>query len=142
MGQREEMAVREFLNELEADHWDEALIERTLDRMTPDARYHVYAWEHPRTGRDEIRTELRRQAALVGNFSTEVKAVASTDGMVLIERVDSQTVGRKRRALTLHVAGVFEVDALGNIAAWRDYYDSKELEAQLGQGKSSSGSRG
>jgi limonene-1,2-epoxide hydrolase len=129
------------LNELEADHWDEALIERTLARMRPDARYHVYAWEPPLTGHAEIRAELLRQAALVGDFRTEVTTVASTDAVVLIERVDSQTVGRKKTPLTLHVAGVFEVDATGHIAAWRDYYDGKELEAQLGPGTSTAGSR-
>src|SRR6266542_1663648 len=57
VGIEQEEAVRAFLTELEADHWDDALIERTLDRMALDARYHVYAWERPLTGHDEIRTE-------------------------------------------------------------------------------------
>src|SRR5215831_1434077 len=109
MGQKEEHAVRELLIEFERDPWDDALIERVLDRMTPDARYHVYSWERPRCGRDEIRAELVRQASAVGNFRSDIKAVASTGHTVLIERVDFQTVGKKQRPLTLHVAGVFEV---------------------------------
>jgi limonene-1,2-epoxide hydrolase len=141
MGQSEERAVREFLGELEVDRWDDALIERILDRMAPDARYHVYAWERPLTGRGEIRAELVRQAPLFSNFRTEIKAMASADNLVFVERVDSQTVGKKQKLVTLHVAGVFEVDAAGKIVAWRDYLDGKELEAQLGAGLSTAGSR-
>jgi len=38
--------------------------------------------------------------------------------------------------VTLHAVAVAEVDADGKIAAWRDYFDSKEVEAQLGAGTS------
>jgi limonene-1,2-epoxide hydrolase len=141
MGQREERAVREFVREWEGDELDDARIERILDLMSPDAQYQVYAWERPLTGRDEIRDELRRQAPWFRNFSCDLKAVASTDQTVLIERVDSQTVGKEQRLLRLHTAGVFTVDAEGKITAWRDYYDSKEIEAQLGRGWSTAGSR-
>jgi len=34
---------------------------------------------------------------------------------------------------TVHVVGVFEMDAAGKIAVWRDYLDSRELSVQFEQ---------
>ena len=36
------------------------------------------------------------------------------------------------KPLICHIAGVFEVDAEGKIAAWREYLDTRELSVQLG----------
>ena len=139
MSDQDESSVRAFIKEAESDRWDAALVERMLDRMAPDARYHVYAWERPLTGRDAIRAELLRQAPLFRNLRIEIKALASTGSTVLLERVDSMTIGKK--PLMLHVAAVFEVDEAGKITAWREYYDSKEIAAQLGADVTTAGSR-
>ena len=130
MGVGEEEAVRAFLTEAEGEKWDAAQIERLLDRMAPDIHYHVYAWEQPVVGRQAVRAELLRQAPLFRDFRCEVMTVASADHTVLVERRDSYTVGG--RALTGHAVGAFDVDADGKIAAWRDYYDSKEIAVKLG----------
>jgi limonene-1,2-epoxide hydrolase len=115
-----ENAVRDFMKELESDR-DEARVERILDRMTPDARYRVNAWERPLTGRDEIGAEMLRPTPAVGSFRIEIKAMASSGQTVLVERVDWMTIGEDQRSFALHTAGVFEVDADGKVAAWRDY---------------------
>jgi limonene-1,2-epoxide hydrolase len=139
MGAEHENAVRAFTKEMESDRWDAAKVERILTRLAPDARYHVYAWERPVTGHDAIRIELLRQARLFRDLRIEIKAMASTGHTVLIERVDSFTVGRK--PLDLHVAAIFEVDSAGGISAWREYYDSKEIAAKLGADVSTAGTR-
>jgi limonene-1,2-epoxide hydrolase len=140
MSDRDEAAVREWLSEAESGPWDAALVERLLGRMTPDARYYVYAWERPVTGRAALRDELMRQASLgFRNLRCEITAIASTGHTVLHERVDSMTIGKT--PLSVHVVAVVEVDEAGQIAAWREYYDSKELTTQLGADASSAGSR-
>jgi limonene-1,2-epoxide hydrolase len=143
MGEREESIVREFIKEWECEgSWDDAQIDRILSRMAPDARWHVYAWKRPMTGWDEIRAEMRRQVSVFANYWAEIKTIVSTDRTVLLERIDSQTMGQKKQtAVTLHAAAAVEVDADGKIAAWRDYFDSKEVEAQFGAGTSTPGSR-
>jgi limonene-1,2-epoxide hydrolase len=66
--------------------------------------------------------------------------MASADNLVLVERLDSMTIGRK--PLTVHAAAVFEVDADGKISSWRDYYDSREITSKLGLDALTAGSRG
>ena len=46
------------------------------------------------------------------------------------ERID--TCRMMGKDLATHMVGVFEVDADGRITSWRDYFDMKEVEAQLG----------
>ncbi len=139
MGAEHEDAVRAFVGELEGHRWDAAKVERALSRMAPNACYHVYAWERPITGHPAIRTELLRQARLFRDLRCEVKAIASTNNTVLIERLDTFNVGPK--PIALHVTAVLEVDDAGKISAWREYYDSKEVNAQLGADVSTAGTR-
>jgi len=129
MGAQEEAAVRALLAEAEGARWDADQIERILDRMTSDIRYHVYAWEQPVVGKDAVREELLRQAPLFGDFRSEIVSIASVNQTVLLERRDTQRVGRK--TLTVHTAAAFEVDGDGKISAWRDYYDSREIAVKL-----------
>ena len=142
MGEREESIVREFIKEWECEgSWDEAQIDRILSRVAPDGHYHVYAWKRPMTGRAEIRAEMVRQVSVFANYRCEVKTIVSTDRTVLLERIDFQTMGQQLQTpVTVHAAAAFEVDADGMIAAWRDYFDMKEVEAQFGAGTSAAGS--
>ena len=50
--------------------------------------------------------------------------------IVFTQRLDSLIL--RGKPLTAHVAGVFEVDAEGKIAVWRDYFDSGEVAVQVG----------
>jgi limonene-1,2-epoxide hydrolase len=38
-----------------------------------------------------------------------------------------------------HVVGVFEVDAHGKIASWRDYVDSREIATKVGPEREQTG---
>jgi limonene-1,2-epoxide hydrolase len=62
------------------------------------------------------------------DFRHKIVNVASTDSVVFAERVDTVKMGG--RDITIHAMGVFEVQD-GKITAWRDYFDMKEIEAQL-----------
>ena len=139
MGESEKRVVQDFLEELLGHAWDDAQVERIVNRMAPNARYHVYAWERPICGEDAIRRELQRQAPLFRDLRSDIVSIASTGGTVLLERVDSMTVGRK--PLTIHIVAVFEVNSDGKIESWREYYDSKEVNSQLGADVTTAGDR-
>jgi len=53
--------------------------------------------------------------------------------VAFIEVVDGFKVGDKD--ITMHWSGVWEINQRGKITARRDYYDSKEYEAQLSRGR-------
>ena len=65
--------------------------------------------------------------------------IGSVGHTVFIERLDSMTINHK--PVTFHVAGVFEVNVDGQIAAWRDYLDSREVATKVGTDLSSAGTR-
>ncbi len=125
-----EAAVRSFILGFESKRLNAAQVDRIVSRMTPNARYHVFAWEEPFVGRDAIRSELLRQAEFYGNTRFEIETIASVGQTVFVERRDSCTMNGKQVAF--HVVGVFEVDADGKIASWRDYLDSREIAVKVG----------
>jgi limonene-1,2-epoxide hydrolase len=134
VGTQDERAVRDFIKEWECSgSWDEAQIERMLKCMTPDARYHVFAWDEPFEGHAEIRNELRRQAPRFSDVRIEILNVASSNQTVFVERVDWITKHGNR--VGIHVVGVFELDPAGNVATWRDYSDSREIAIKYGRAR-------
>ena len=137
MGIEHEEAVRSFLLAFEGENLDSTQIERIVSRMAPDARYHLFAWEEPFVGHDAIRDELLRQAAMTSDGRFEFVSIASAGQIVFVERIDSTNINGKRA--DFHVVGVFEVDAHGKIASWRDYLDSREITVKVGAGGGGTG---
>ena len=132
MGVEREAVVRAFLAEFETDQSDSALyVDRLLSHMASDARYQVIAWDEPFVGHDAIRAELLRQESVLRDVRIEILMIGSVGDVVFTERVDSMIL--RGKPVASHIAGVFEVDAEGKIAAWRDYLDTRELSVQLGQ---------
>jgi limonene-1,2-epoxide hydrolase len=121
---RLEATVREFL-----DRGVAADVAGSVALLADDAEYHVNAWNEPLVGRDAIGEEFQRQRRLWSDFRYELLHVATTGNVVLTERVD--TVRVDGRDVTVHIAGVFELDADAHITRWRDYFDSHEIEEQL-----------
>ena len=138
MGVEQEAAVRAFMAELEGEQWDTSRVERAVSRLAPDARYHLHAWHDPFVGHDAIRAELLRQAPGMRDLRIEILTIGSVGQIVFTERLDSLVFND--RPLAVHIAGVFEVDAGGKIAAWRDYSDSREIAVQVGAGEQRSAS--
>ena len=123
MGSAQEAAVRALLDSYATLDWD-AVAAHYADNATLS----VVAWYEPLVGRDAIRKDLDRQAGVYTDFRHKIVNVASTDSVVFAERVDTFKMGGKD--IAIHVTGAFEVQD-GKITAWRDYFDMKEIEAQL-----------
>ena len=137
MGVEQEAAVRALLEELEGEERDSARVERVVNRMSADARYQIHAGDDPFVGHDAIRAEFLRQASHMSETRNEIVTIGSVGQIVFTERLDHFTLNDK--SLTVHIAGVFEVDAAGKIAAWRDYFNSGEIAVQLGADASIAG---
>ena len=92
-------------------------------------------------GHDEIRAVFDLQTGFATDFSFEFRNLAALGDTVFTERVDRFVINDV--LMTVPVAGVFEFDAEGRIADWRDYYDWADLERQLvGAGVDMSGAEG
>jgi limonene-1,2-epoxide hydrolase len=123
--------VLAFLKAWECNQLDRGSADHTVEFTAQDARYHVFPTHDPFVGRDAIRAELLRQAPLLSDIRFEILNVASTGNTVFVQRRDCVTMFGK--AAKFHVVGVFEFDASGKIVNWRDYLDSAEIAAKVGQ---------
>ena len=100
----------------------------TLSRFfSKDAEYCNGPLE-PVHGREAIVADLARMMSLDGEVDVEIRHMLSQGAVVMTERVDYVTLGRKTAAL--RIAGVFEVHN-GVITGWRDYFDPHEFGSQL-----------
>jgi limonene-1,2-epoxide hydrolase len=124
MSEKSEAVVRSFVAALAGGDND-----AILSFLTPDASYAVNAWHAPVVGHAAIRAELERQATLYTGLQLEILHIASSDTTVFTERIDSMVIAGK--PITTHFASAFDVDTDLAITAIRDYYDLKEIEAQM-----------
>ena len=95
--------------------------------FTEDAVWWNAPWK-PVQGRDAIRETLRRGAEQMRALPWEILHIAAEADVVLTERVDHFTIGDTR--IRVPCMGIFEIRG-GKIAAWRDYWDLKQFEAQV-----------
>ena len=65
----------------------------------------------------------------IPDYQYTIRNIASTDTLVFAELVDTYT--RDGKQITMHWSVTLEIDPAGKINAERDYFDVKELEAQL-----------
>ena len=79
-------------------------------------------------GRAAIREALRRGSERMTALPWELLHIAAAGNVVMTERVDHFEAGGKR--ISVPSMGIFELRD-GKIAAWRDYWDLKQFEAQL-----------
>jgi limonene-1,2-epoxide hydrolase len=68
----------------------------------------------------------------LSDMRTDVWNVASTDHVVFSERIDTQHVEHIGRDVEVHIVGVYELGPDGKIVSEREYFDMKEVEAQIG----------
>jgi limonene-1,2-epoxide hydrolase len=129
LGREQERAVEAFIAECEGN-WDTTKVEALLGHFATDARYHIYAWEEPLVGHDALRGEFLREAPAMAPFHCEIVTIGSIGDLVFTERLDSFVLSGT--PMTLHIAGVFEINGDGKITAWRDYHDQREVTALAG----------
>ncbi len=96
--------------------------------FTDDAVWWNSPWQ-PVRGRLAIRETLRRGAQRMTALPWEIRHIVADGNVVMTERVDNFMAGKNR--ISVPCMGVFELRD-GKIAAWRDYWDLKQFEAQLG----------
>lgn len=88
-------------------------------------------WNSPRPpvrGRVAIRETLHRGAERMAALPWEIRHIVADGDVVMTERVDHFQVGNN--PMTVPCMGIFELRN-GKIAAWRDYWNLKQFEAQL-----------
>jgi limonene-1,2-epoxide hydrolase len=119
-----EAAVRSLM-----EAWTTGDNATTLGCLVDGASYRVNAWHEPLTSLEAIANDLERQHALWSDLRVKLLNIASIGNVVFTERID--TVHMAGGDVDVHIVGVFEVGDDGKISSWRDYYDMKEVEAQL-----------
>ena len=118
MGDEQEATVRAFLAELECEQWDLARVDRALAEwprtlVTTSSPGRIHSWAMTRS---EPSCSARHPVLpIIANVRIDIVAIVSVGQIVFTERVDSGTLRGKPYAV--HVAGVFEMDAEGKIAA-------------------------
>ena len=95
--------------------------------FTEDAIWWNSPWP-PVKGRDAIRETLHRGSQRMAALPWEIRHIVADGNIVLTERVDHFLVNNKK--VSVPCMGVFELQG-GKIAAWRDYWDLTQFEAQL-----------
>lgn len=92
-----------------------------------DAVWWNSPWQ-PVKGREAIRETLLRGAQRMTALPWEIRHIISEGDIVVTERIDRFLVGTKK--ISVPCMGIFEL-LDGKIAAWRDYWDLRQFEAQL-----------
>ena len=99
--------------------------------MAPDARYLVHAWEAPFVGHDTIRAEFLRQAPGIRDLRIEILTIGSVGQIVLIEATTrSSSMTNPWRPISRACSKWTP----GEDRSWRDYFDSREIAVQVGEG--------
>ena len=104
--------------------WNRGDIDGAFAMMAPDI-----VWDNiplgPATGIDACRALMARFPPAEG-IDFVVHHIATNGNMVLTERTDRFLIGGRWRDIRL--MGIFEIDAAGRIAHWRDYFDMAEFQ--------------
>jgi len=95
--------------------------------FTEDAIWWNAPWSAVK-GQAAIRETMRRGAQRMTALPWEIRHIVAEGSVVMAERVDNFLVGQRR--VSVPCMGIFELKD-GKIAAWRDYWDLKQFEAQL-----------
>lgn len=129
--ERNDAAVRRFLAKLHDEtHPD---LDDALSGFAPDATYQsLVPARSIIEGRPAIKAELERQFGRYSNCVCEILAAASSDRHVFTERRDHVTMAEPARRIFSSVNAVFDFDDDGRIVAWREYWDTGDIAAQLG----------
>jgi limonene-1,2-epoxide hydrolase len=118
-----ETVVRDFIAA-----WGEGDARKLADFFTDDA----VVWNDGRTtvrGRDAIREHFTMQLSACTDCDFEITHTAVSGNTVFNERIDRMKI--VGAPIELPVAGVFELNDAGKLAAWRDYFDLSMLMTQL-----------
>lgn len=86
----------------------------------------------PLRGRDNVVAELARQFQDYTDCDCEIIACAGSDNYVFTERRDHVTMKKNNQRIFSSVCAVFEFNEQNKITAWREYWDIRDIQYQLG----------
>ena len=129
MSQTAEDVVREFMAAWGDGTQEIPDIDKIISMFAEDAVWQLWIPGGPTIrGREAIRKDIARQITFATYMRCGPIHVASDGRVVFTERLDSFiTKGRK---IEHHLMAVFEVEN-GLITAWREYFDTKDLDKQF-----------
>lgn len=129
MSKTPEQIVRDFIDAFRVS-WP-ADLAAALAPLAEDAWYQIAVPTiAPIRGRANILAELLRMKSKVADQKHEMKNVAASGNVVFTERVDQSL--RNGRWVPIPLVAVFEVNARGEISAWREYLDLGHAANQHG----------
>ncbi|NQV22637.1 MAG: nuclear transport factor 2 family protein [Rhodospirillales bacterium] len=120
---RNESVVRDFIAA-----WENKDANAIMAAFSPDIVWHNMPMA-PIQGLEPIKALVEPFLAASDVVEWKVLRLQGAGDRVYTERVDCFEIGGNR--IEVPVAGVFEMDADGKVAAWRDYFD---MQTWLDQG--------
>jgi limonene-1,2-epoxide hydrolase len=79
-----------------------------------------------------IVAEIQRQLGLYRDLHAEIHVIMADDRHVFTERTDHVTFRDSGRRVSVPLMAVFDFAADGRISAWREIFDTKAAERQIG----------
>jgi limonene-1,2-epoxide hydrolase len=80
-------------------------------------------------GKDAVRKDIERQITWAKFMRCGPSHIASVGNVVFTERVDNFVTNGT--TIEHHLVAVFELNDDGKISAWREYFDTKDIDRQL-----------
>src|SRR3979490_2660980 len=128
MGAKQEAAVVRMLESWGGPSPD---VEQIVSAFAPDAAWTLYMPDGPTIrGRDDLRTEIKRQLTYCKSFVSPFLNIASSETVVIAERLDRFV--RNGQPVEQYIAGVFELNADCQITSYRDYFDLLDFAKKSG----------
>lgn len=129
MSKTPEQIVREFIDAFRVT-WPSDF-DVALAPLAEDATYQIVVPTiAPIQGRATIKAELLHMQTRVADQKHVMKHVAASGNTVFTERVDSSL--RNGHWVDIPLVAVFELNARGQIAVWREYLDLSNVAHQHG----------
>ncbi|MEM6582934.1 MAG: limonene-1,2-epoxide hydrolase family protein [Pseudomonadota bacterium] len=119
-----EAVVHRFIDVMNTLDWD-----AVYDMMTDDVFVQNMPLP-PMNGLHAVRAFYDGIGPAISDCDWRINHIATSGNTVLTERIDDFKLDGK--SISLPVMGTFEIEA-GKIKLWRDYFDLKTFEAQLGR---------
>jgi limonene-1,2-epoxide hydrolase len=131
MSTKAEQIVLEFCNAWGDGATARPDIDKIIAMFAEDAEWQLWVPAGPVfTGRAALRAEIDRQCGFSSFMHCGVTRILSGGRSVVTERIDHFTMHGIRVEHAL--MAIYEIDAAGKIALWREYFDTADIAKQLG----------
>jgi len=131
MSTNAEQIVLEFCNAWGDGATARPDIDKIIDMFAEDAEWQLWVPAGPVfKGRAALRAEIDRQCGFSSFMHCGVTRILSGGRSVVTERIDHFTMHGIRVEHAL--MAIYEIDATGKIASWREYFDTADIARQLG----------